>query len=145
MKNKVNKIFLILVLGIILFFAFCQIANAWTPDWTIGDGNSSSETKTSLYTIMNQIINILLVASVGIAIIVLTVLGIKFMGTSPEGRADFKKSLVPYVVGAIIVFSAIAILKIISSFATGISDSIETTSRVSSIELANLYLHYTNF
>jgi len=44
------------------------------------------------------------------AIIMLMVLGVKFISASPDGKAEIKKSAVIYVVGALLVFFAGLIL-----------------------------------
>lgn len=49
------------------------------------------------------------------AVILLVVLGVRFMTASPEGKAEIKKSAVIYVVGAALVFAAGAILGIIQN------------------------------
>ena len=49
------------------------------------------------------------------AVILLVVLGVRFMTASPEGKAEIKKSAVIYVVGAALVFAAAAILSIIKA------------------------------
>ncbi|MBR3134692.1 MAG: hypothetical protein IKG56_04440 [Clostridia bacterium] len=49
------------------------------------------------------------------AVILLVVLGVKFMTASPDGKAEIKKSAVIYVVGAILVFAAGTILKVIQN------------------------------
>ena len=47
------------------------------------------------------------------AVILLIMLGIKFMTASPEGKAEIKKSAVIYVAGAALVFAAGLILTVI--------------------------------
>lgn len=47
------------------------------------------------------------------AVILLIMLGIKFMTASPEGKAEVKKSAVIYVIGAVMVFFAGAIVTVI--------------------------------
>ena len=48
------------------------------------------------------------------AVILLIILGVRFMVASPDGKAEIKKSAVIYVVGAFLVFAAGAILGILS-------------------------------
>ena len=51
------------------------------------------------------------------AVILLIMLGVKYMTASPDGKAEIKKSAVQYVVGAALVFAAGAILGIIKTTA----------------------------
>ena len=48
-----------------------------------------------------------------ISVVVLLVLGIKYMMGSVEERADYKKSMIPYVVGTFIFFGITQFLAII--------------------------------
>lgn len=54
---------------------------------------------------------------VGVAVIMLMILAIKFMSTAPSDRAEVKKHLVVYVVGALVMFSSAGILEIIKDLA----------------------------
>ncbi len=55
-----------------------------------------------------------IIVSVGI----LVVLGIKYMMGSAEEKADYKKSMIPYLVGAILVFAASTIANFVYKFVT---------------------------
>lgn len=52
------------------------------------------------------------------AVIMLVLLGVRYVSASPEGKAEIKKTAVQYVIGAALVFAAGAILGIIQSVAT---------------------------
>lgn len=54
------------------------------------------------------------------AVILLVILGVRFMTASPEGKAEIKKSAVIYIVGAVLVFAAGLILGLIVNTATPI-------------------------
>ena len=54
------------------------------------------------------------------AIIVLMVLGIKYMMGSAEEKASYKKTMIPYIVGAVLVFGAGAVADMVYNFATGL-------------------------
>ena len=61
----------------------------------------------------NMLYNALLIIGIIIAVIVGTILGIKFMIGSVEEKADIKKLLIPYIVGCIVVFGAFGIWKLV--------------------------------
>ena len=61
----------------------------------------------------NLIIGVLRVIGTVISVVVLVVLGLKYMIGSAEERADYKKSMIPYVIGAVIVFAITNLLGII--------------------------------
>lgn len=52
------------------------------------------------------------------AIIVLMVLGIKYMMGSAEEKASYKKTMMPYIIGAVLVFGAGFLADTIYDFAT---------------------------
>ena len=56
-------------------------------------------------------------AAMVISVVMIAVLGIKYMMGSAEEKAEYKKSLVPLLVGAILVFGAAAIAKVIVGLA----------------------------
>ena len=41
-----------------------------------------------------------------VAVLILVVLGIKYMMGSTEEKAEYKKTLIPYIVGAALIFAA---------------------------------------
>lgn len=55
-----------------------------------------------------------LVTNVGIilSVVVIAILGVKYMMGSTEEKAEYKKAMIPYIVGAVLVFGASAIGKI---------------------------------
>ena len=50
----------------------------------------------------------------GVAVIALIILGIKYMMGSVEEKAEYKKTMMPYVIGALMVFGASAIVGFIA-------------------------------
>jgi len=60
----------------------------------------------------DTVYNILLFAGIAVAVIMTSILGIKFMIGSAEEKAQVKDTLVPFVIGCIVVFGAFAIWKI---------------------------------
>ena len=59
-------------------------------------------------------------AGVAIAVIYITILGMKYMTSSVEDRADIKKKLVPFVTGAAIFFGVSFIIELILDIASWI-------------------------
>jgi len=80
-----------------------------------GTGDQSNATNTAT-TLAGKVINIVQVAGAGIAILMLVILGIKWIGASPEGKAQIMKSSRYYVLGAILIFAAVGLLQIIKNF-----------------------------
>ena len=69
------------------------------------------------------IYNTLLVIGIIVAILVAAFLGIKFMVSSVEEQAKIKESLIPFVVGCIIIFGAFGIWKITTNIIENANNS----------------------
>ncbi len=67
--------------------------------------------------IIQSVLTIAQVIGVGVAVIMLIVLAIKYISAAPSDKAEIKKHMVVYVVGSIILFAASGILEIIKRFA----------------------------
>ena len=59
------------------------------------------------------VLNAVKIICLGIAIIMSSIIAIKYMTSSPEGKADIKKTAIIYVIGAFVLFGASSILGII--------------------------------
>ena len=44
-------------------------------------------------------------------------IGLKYMAAAPGDKADLKKALIPYVVGAVLIFATTGVVSIIIGFA----------------------------
>lgn len=73
----------------------------------------TTEMTTIAQNVMGLIRNIAIIAGV----IILMVIGVKFILGSAEEKAEYKKSLIPLVVGIVIVISATTLVSFIFNFA----------------------------
>lgn len=78
-----------------------------------GKDGSAKIDKGSLQNASSSIYNILLICGVIIAVLIGSIIGIKFMIGSVEEKAEIKAALVPFVIGCIVVFGAFGIWKIV--------------------------------
>lgn len=67
--------------------------------------------------ILNAILGLVQVAGTGISMIMVAVLGIKYMMAAPSDKADVKKQIAPLVIGAIILFASVNLVNIIANMA----------------------------
>ena len=74
----------------------------------------------NIQTLGGSIIGIIRVVGTIISIAMLIVLGIKYMMGSAEERAEYKKTLFPYFIGAILIFAATNLADIIYTWASTI-------------------------
>lgn len=82
------------------------------------EGNDTLNT--SVKSIVGAIISVTRIIAVGVAIIMLAAVAMKYMSSAPGDRAEIKKHAVIYVVGAIVLFGSAGILGIIQKFAASI-------------------------
>ncbi len=79
-----------------------------------GKKGSTKIDEEKLKSTSSDIYNILLVIGICVAVITISVLGIKFMIGSIEEKAQVKESLIPFVIGCIVVFGAFGIWKMVT-------------------------------
>lgn len=118
MKKGTKIIFstIMIVMMVILTVAPVFAATIGVVDPKTLTGSSNANT-TTMQNIGNQIITVVSVAGSIVSVIVLIVLGIKYMMGSAEEKAEYKKTLMPYIIGAALVFAASAIAGIVFNFA----------------------------
>lgn len=118
MKNtKFNK-----ALIAILCFAMVVAMSAMVLATDIGTVSidPTTPTDTTYQTVGNKVIGVIQVIGIIISVVCLMVLGIKYMMGSSEEKAEYKKTFIPYLVGAVLLFAAAAFAKSIYELASGL-------------------------
>ena len=59
--------------------------------------------------------------SIKIISILLLVIGIKYMMGSASEKAEYKKTMIPYIVGAVLIFAGTSLVRVIYSLSTSVS------------------------
>ncbi len=113
MKRAVKVLSLVLVLVV----CFSVTVLAVDPDQFSGNTQGAS----GLNNLGNTIIGVLQVVATIVAIAVLLFVGIKFLLASPSEKANIKGMLIPYLIGAILIFATVPILQIIKGFTEGLN------------------------
>ena len=120
MNKKLLKI--VTVLLIIMTMVSISISSlALTPGEL--EGNTDAQGTNEITNVGNSVIGILQVVGIVLSVIVLIVLGIKYMMGSAEEKAEYKKTMMPYIIGAALVFAASAIAGILYNFLSNVSAS----------------------
>lgn len=123
MKRTI-KITGIILMAVMLLALLTTVSNASGVLDPAGMANNlkgtTSNAQTDVMNIGNQIIGIITTVGVVVAVVILLVLGIKYMMGSASEKAEYKKTMIPYLVGAILIFGASAITKVVVSLASGI-------------------------
>lgn len=81
-----------------------------------GDGSAVAAIKNPV----NRIVGVVQFICYAAAIILIVILGVKFMTASPDGKAEIKKSAVIYVVGAVLVFAAGTVVQLIGNLGNNV-------------------------
>ena len=68
-----------------------------------------------------NVVDIITTIGIIVAVVVLLILGIKYMMGSASEKAEYKKTMIPYLIGAIIIFGASAIAKAVVAMANSIT------------------------
>lgn len=117
-QAKILKFIIAILIVITIFIAFTQNSFAISKpiDSTfVGHGDKSNTTNVA-GDIIGTVINATQIIGMGVAIIMLIVLGIKYMYASPGGKAQIAKSAKYYILGAIFIFAAVGLLQIVKNF-----------------------------
>ena len=115
---KLKKILIVLTIFILSLIIMSHIVLASDPVKTFGNYIGADTRSTSeVATIGRKILGAIRIVGTIIAVAMLMVLGIKYMLGSAEQKAEYKKTLFPYVVGAILIFGATNLADVIYNWA----------------------------
>jgi predicted membrane channel-forming protein YqfA (hemolysin III family) len=114
MKNKTLKIMTIVILTIISLLLITSNVLAAGLNAVITP--QASNAATNVTNIAGQVLNIVQIVGVAVATIMLTVLGIKYVSASPNEKAEYKKGMTIYVIGAVLLFGASMLIGVIRNF-----------------------------
>ena len=119
MKNKA-MVFAIMCIIIIAELILPQIAMA--TGYEPGDYNGTTFSGSdNVDKIGKNIVGVIRMVGSAIAVITMIALGIKYVMGSTEERAEYKKSMMPYLIGALLLFGTSTVISIIYNFAKGIN------------------------
>ena len=105
-KRRNIKIIFIVFLIILLMNILIDSSFASTvdPDSYKPDSATEAQNADRVGEIGNKIVGVVQVIGVIISVAVLAVIGIKYMVGSVEERAEYKQTMMPYFIGAIMLF-----------------------------------------
>ena len=114
MKKTVRVLSIVIMVAMIIAVLATQVLAVTLP-------TPEDPTGTQINQMGGRIIGLIRAIGAVVAVAILVVLGVKYMAASPEGKADYKSSMIPYIVGAILVFAgsqiAAAIVEMINGWA----------------------------
>ena len=102
--------------GFILIFALLITSVAFASTTEAKDDGGEQELS-EIRTIIGRILNVIAWIGYAISLGMIMIIGMKYMMSAANERAELKKGLVNYVIGVFIIVSASAIANIVSSIA----------------------------
>lgn len=106
MKGK-NKVIAVIIILIILSFMTVSYG------FSVNELTGSQAQQPLMRTIGSNIFSIVTAVGTVISVVMLIILGIKYMMGSTAEKAEYKKTLLPYVIGATLLFAATNIAQLI--------------------------------
>ena len=130
MKIDKKKIVIICIIFIICLLTVSQTVQAqnmgegteektFNPEEYKPDSTNSVSGATQLEKIGNRFIGTIQVIGAIISVVALIMIGIKYIMGSVEEKAEYKETLKPYLIGAILLFGITNLLGIVQSIVSG--------------------------
>ena len=126
---KNNKL-LIIAIAFLVFTIFALPIYSIATDNPIDNpdkykpGDISTTDSDEIVNKVNSILNAITVIGIVISVITLTILGIKYMIGSVEEKAEYKKSMIPYIIGVVFLLATSTAVKLIAKLTQEAQDVI---------------------
>lgn len=109
-----------IVCMVLIFFMILSIIYNKVDAYSVTDLSGTQLDDQGALSFGNTIITVLTTIGSVLSVIVLIILGLKYMLGSVEEKATYKKSLFPYIIGAAFVFGASVIAGVIFKVLTNV-------------------------
>ncbi len=118
MKKQVKIISVLLIVLMALTMVSTSVFATVSIDQTIKDmAKGSGKQPAEVVNLGKTIVTIMQTVGIVVAVVVLLVIGIKYMIGSAEEKAEYKKTMIPYVIGAILLFASTTIVGVVYNLA----------------------------
>ena len=119
MKNKKILFIFTIILFLTIVFGCPLIGEALTdPTENPGAWNPTIEDDPALNEKIENVLGVINTIGIVVAVIILMILGIKYMLGSVEEKADYKKAIIPYLIGMFLLVSVTTLPNIIYQIVT---------------------------
>lgn len=102
--NKLTKILSVLMVVIMLTVAISPAVNALTPSNVQPNENTAAANK--IVSVGGSILGIVRSVAIVAAVVIIAILGVKYIVGSTEEKANYKKAFMPYIIGILLVVAA---------------------------------------
>ncbi len=120
MKRNVMKLLSIALVAMIMIMAVATPVMALDYDPSKVTANNNVPGSENIRTLGGGLVGILQTTGIVLSVVILIVIGIKYMMGSPEDKSQYKSSMLPYVIGAALIFAASLVANIVYQFFTGL-------------------------
>lgn len=128
--NKTMKIVSALMIVLMLVSFAAPVFATTIGEYTINPTKVENSTATSTF---NKILGMIKYVGIFLAVGLLMFMGIKYMLGSVEEKAEYKKTMIPLIVGVVLLFSAAVVIQIVQ----GVTES---TIKTGMITTATMFL-----
>ena len=121
MKINKKKLIILFIIFMIYILFMSQIVQATTfdPEHYKPSSTNSVSGASRLENIGNKIIGVVQIIGSVSSVIALIIIGIKYVTGSVEEKAEYKQTLKPYLIGAVLLFGITNILGIVQNIVSG--------------------------
>ncbi len=114
-KKIINAFIIILLVCMTIILFTTQVQAAFNPDDWKPNSTTNVTGGTKFLNLANKLIGMVQIIGSITSVIALIIIGIKYMLGSVEEKAEYKKTMKPYLIGAVMVFGITNILALIQS------------------------------
>lgn len=111
--KKISKIIIMSIIILSIVFGFAS--TAYADNAFIKKFENAEKSVAEVENFGGSILGIVQTVGTVIAVAILVVLGIKYVMGSAEEKASYKKSMIPYLIGAVLVFATTNIVGVLFS------------------------------
>ena len=114
---KFEKIITILTIILLFSNTVCFATGQVITDW-YKPGKLTGEDYNRAFQLAGIVVDVITTVGITVAIIGIMIIGIKYMIGSVEQKAEYKKTMIPYIVGCVLIFTITEIVSIIYELVT---------------------------
>ena len=120
--NKAKAIKIVSIILMVSIFTLFLATKVFAAADIIQGLEPTYEDEAGLTNVGQQIISIISTVAIVISVIVLLIIGIKYMMGSASEKAEYKKTMIPYLIGVFIFFAITQLLTILLKYVNGLND-----------------------
>ena len=116
MLRKVDKIAKVTATVLLVLMILTMVSTSVFA-WSVSvNPNTAASGATTVTGLGNNIVGIIQVVGYVVAAVMLVIIGIKYITSSPDGKAEVKKTALFYVLGAVLIAGAATIVGVVFDF-----------------------------